>query len=66
MKVLPGGSEARESACNAGDWGSIPGQGRSWKRKWQPTPVLSPGESPWTEGAWRATVRGVAEPEMAE
>ena len=20
-----------------------------WKRAWQPTPVFSPGESPWTE-----------------
>ena len=20
-----------------------------WRRKWQPTPVLLPGESPWTE-----------------
>ena len=20
-----------------------------WKRVWQPTPVFSPGESPWTE-----------------
>ena len=26
-----------------------------WKRAWQPTPVLLPGESPWTE-----------EPESAE
>ena len=31
-KVLwgfPGGSDGKESACNAGDWGSIPGLGRS-------------------------------------
>ena len=20
-----------------------------WRRKWQPTPVFLPGESPWTE-----------------
>ena len=26
---LPGGSESKESACNAGDLGSIPGSGRS-------------------------------------
>ena len=25
---LPGGSESKESACNAGDLGSIPGLGR--------------------------------------
>ena len=33
----------KESACNAGDRGSIPG----WA--WQPTPVFLPGETPWTE-----------------
>ena len=26
---FPGGSDAKESACNAGDPGSIPGSGRS-------------------------------------
>ena len=26
---FPGGSEGKESACNAGDWGLIPGLGRS-------------------------------------
>ena len=26
---LPGGSDGKESACNAGDMGSIPGSGRS-------------------------------------
>ena len=31
-----------------------------WRRAWQPTPVFLPGESPWTKGAWRATVLGVA------
>ena len=25
------------------------GQEDPWRRKWQPTPVLLPGESPWTE-----------------
>ena len=41
---FPGGSNGKESACNAGDLGSIPGSGRSPGRKWQPTPVLLPGE----------------------
>ena len=27
--VFPGGSDGKESACNAGDPGSIPGSGRS-------------------------------------
>ena len=33
-----------ESACNAGDLGSIPGWGRSPGRGWLPTPVFLPGE----------------------
>ena len=45
---FPGDSDVQESACNVGDPGSIPGSGRRsipWRRKWQPTPVLLPGES---------------------
>ena len=26
---FPGGSDSKESTCNAGDWGSMPGSGRS-------------------------------------
>ena len=29
LTVFPGGSDGKESAWNAGDWGSIPGLGRS-------------------------------------
>ena len=47
---FPGGSDGKESACNVGDLGSIPGLGRfPWRRAWQPTPVFLPGESPWTK-----------------
>ena len=56
--VFPGGSDGKESACNAGDPGSILGLGRS------------PGgngsllqysclENPMDRGAWQATVHGV-------
>ena len=39
-----------ESACNAGDPGSIPRVVKiPWRRKWQPTPVFLPGKIPWTE-----------------
>ena len=39
------GSDGKDSACNAGDPGSIPGLGRfPWRREWQPTPVFLPGE----------------------
>ena len=42
---FPSGSDSKESACNAGDPGSIPGLGRSpEEREWLPTPFL-PGES---------------------
>ena len=44
---FPGGSDGKESACDAGDLGSIPGLGRSPER--EPTPVFLHGESPWTE-----------------
>ena len=35
-----------ESVGDTGDLSSIPGPGRfPWRRTWQPTPVLLPGES---------------------
>ena len=43
---FPGGLEVKESPWNAGDLGSIPGSGKSpGEGKWQPTPLLLPGES---------------------
>ena len=57
---FPGGSDSKESACNVGDPGSIPGSG------------LSPGvetgyplkysclENSIDRGAWWTTVHGVA------
>ena len=45
MLGFPGGSDGKESACHAGDPGSIPGLGRfPWRREWQSTPVFLPGE----------------------
>ena len=38
---FPGGSNGKESACNAGGAGSIPGSGR---REWLPTPLFLSGE----------------------
>ena len=39
------GSVSKESACNPGDPGSNPRSGRvPWRRKWQPTPVISTGK----------------------
>ena len=45
-KWIPGGSAGKESACNAGVRGSIPGLGRFlWRREQLPTLVFLPGES---------------------
>ena len=46
---FPGGSDGKESACSAGELGSIPGQEDPLRRAWQPTPVFLAGESLWTE-----------------
>ena len=43
---FPCGSAGKESACNEGELGSIPGLGRSPGEKERlPTPVSRPGES---------------------
>ena len=58
---FPDGSDGKESACNAGDWGSIPGLGRSsGERNGNPFQYSSLG-NPMDRGDWRATVHGVAE-----
>ena len=50
---LPYGSAGKESTCNAGNLGSVPGLGKiPWRRERLPTPVFWPGEfhglcSPW-------------------
>ena len=42
---FPGDSDSKESACNTGDPGSIPGLGRFPEEgKGNPTPVFLPGE----------------------
>ena len=47
---FPGGSVGKESACSAETWVLHPWVGKIPCRKaWQPTPVVLPGESPWTE-----------------
>ena len=63
---LPGGSDSKESACNTGDLGSIPESGRSpGEGKGYPL-QYSCLENPMGEGAWRATVHGVAQSDMTE
>ena len=57
---FPGGSDSEESACNAGDLGSVPGLGKS--------PGVGKGnplqysclENSMDRGDWQAIVHGVA------
>ena len=56
---IPGGSDTKESACNAGDLGSIPGSGRSpGERNGNPL-QYSCLENSMDSGAWQAIVHGV-------
>ena len=54
-----GGSDGKESACNAGDRGSIPGSGRSPGCNGNPLQYLYL-ENPMDRGAWWAAVHGLA------
>ena len=57
---FPYSSVSKESACNEGDQGSIPGSGRS-PGEGNGNPLqYSCLENPMDRGDWRATVRGVA------
>ena len=46
---FPGGSDGKESACNAGYLGLTRVEKIPWRKAWQPTPVFLPGESPGRE-----------------
>ena len=61
-----GSSNGKESACNAGDLGSIPGLGRSpGEGNGNPLQYFRL-ENPMDRGAWLAIVHGVAELDKAE
>ena len=57
LQGFPGGSAGEESACNAGDPGSIPGSGRS---PGEGNGQYSDLENPTDRGAWWVTVHGVS------
>ena len=56
----------KESAFNAGDWGSIPGSGRSPGGGHGNPRQCSCLENPTDRGAWRAAVHRVAELDTTE
>ena len=51
---IPDGSDGKESACNAGDLGSILGEGNGYPLQY------SCLENLMDRGAWQATVHGVS------
>ena len=53
-KGIPGGSDGKESACNAGDQGSIPGSGES-PEEGNGYTIL---KNTIDRGAWRTTSMG--------
>ena len=60
MSGFPGGSDSKESACNAGDPGLIPRSGRS-PGEGNGNPLQdSCLENPMDRGAWWATVHGLS------
>ena len=58
--MFSGDSDGKESTCNAGDPGSIPGSGRSLGEGNSKPLQDSRLENPLDRGAWRARVHGVA------
>jgi len=63
-KGFPGGSDSKESACNAGDPGSIPGSRRS-PGEGNGNPLsYSCLENSMDRAAWRATIHGFAKSQI--
>ena len=58
-KSFPSSSEGKDSACNVGDLGSIPGLGRSLGERNGYPLQYSCLENPMERGAWWAIVHGV-------
>ena len=57
---FPDGPDGKESACNEGDPGSIPGLGWSHGERNSNSLQYSCLENPMDRGDWQATVYGVA------
>ena len=57
--AFPDGSDGKESACDAGDPGSIPGLGRSPGEGNGYSLQCSCLENPMDRGTWQATILGI-------
>ena len=57
--AFPGGSEGKESACNVGDLGLVPGLGRTPSEGNGYSLQDSDLENSMDRGDWQATVHGV-------
>ena len=60
---FPSGSDGKESACNVGDLGLIPGLGRSPGKGNGYSVQYSFLKNSMDRGGWRATVHGIAKSE---
>ena len=58
-RVFRGGSDSKETACNAGDLGSIPGLGRSLGEVYSSPLHYLCLKNPMDKGVWQATVHQV-------
>ena len=58
-KGFPGASDHKESTCDAGNLGSIPGQGKSLEKGMVTFSSILAWRIPMDRGAWWATAYGV-------
>ena len=64
-KSFPGGSDGKESACNAGDPGLTPGSGRSLGEG-NSNSLQSSLENPMDRGSWQATAHEIAKSQAGD
>ena len=58
IRGFPCGSDSKESACTAGDPGSIPGSGRSLEKRMATHSSILAWRIPWTEETGRMQSMG--------
>ena len=66
LKGFTGISIGKESACNAGDWGLIPGSGRSYGEGNGKPLQYSCLENPTDRGAWQEPLWGCKESDTTQ